>query len=149
MAISIYTDGSALAHKNHSKYQYGGFACVFIVNNEVKKTISKGVYPAKIGMTELLGCLTALKVLAKDQRATLYLDSKYVIHCFTKGWLKSWERQGWPDRVKNLEIMRSLLDEYRKFPIGALVFKHVKGHSNNENPDSPIAGQYRAPKLAI
>jgi ribonuclease HI len=129
--INIYTDGSALAHNNHPDFEKGGFACVFVVGDEVRKVISKGVYPAKTGMCELLGVLTALKVLSKDQSAVICSDSMYVLNGFLKGWLKSWEKQGWPARIKNQEIQKALLNEYRKFPIGAIKFKHVKGHQGN------------------
>jgi len=139
MSISIYTDGSAIANKNHLKNGQGGFGVAFYVNKKLKKTISKGVYPAKIGMVELLGILTALKVLAKDQRATIYSDSKYALNCFNKNWLRKWEREGWPVRVKNVEIMKFLLNEHRKFYNGNLEFKHVRGHTGvegNEVADS-------------
>lgn len=130
--IEIFTDGSAVAFKKAKSYQMGGFGVAFYVNTELKKTISKGVYPAKIGMTELLGILTALKVLAKNQRAVICSDSKYALNCFNKNWLKNWERDGWPVRIKNIEIMKSLLSEYRKFPRGSLEFVHVRGHTNIE-----------------
>jgi len=124
--IEIYTDGSC-----YYKTKYGGFGIAFIVNGEVKKTVSKGIFPSTTGVSELLGCLTALKILDKDQKAIIFCDSKYVINCFNLYWLKSWEREGWPDRLKNIDILKRLFLEYNKFSKGNLIFEHIKGHKDN------------------
>jgi len=128
--IEIYTDGSAVSRKgeNHMK---GGFGIVFMVNGEIKKTISKGYYPTKIGRMELMAVLNALKILDVSQKATIYSDSMYCLNCFLKNWLKGWEKQGWPERIKNQDILKPLLNEYRKFPPNSIKFTHVKGHMGN------------------
>lgn len=144
MSIEIYTDGSALAKRNHPKNGFGGLGIIFIIDGEVKKTVSRGYYPTKIGRMELKAVYLALRILAKDQTATIYSDSMYVINCFKKSWLKNWERDCWPVRIKNQDILKPLLEEYRKFRPNAIRFKHVKGHNGNEyNELADEAASYR------
>lgn len=130
--IEIYTDGSAVARKGAENNMKGGFGVVFTIDGEIKKTISKGMYPTKTGRMELMAILSALKILAKDQKAVIFSDSMYCISCFNKGWLKNWERNNWPERIKNKDILQLLLYEYRKFRPRSIIFKHVKGHSGNK-----------------
>lgn len=138
MAISIYTDGSVLARRGHINDRKGGLGVVFVVNGKVKKIISIGYSNTNISRMELLAVLTALKILAKDQQATIYSDSMYAVNCFKKKWLKKWEKQNWEDISKeggqrtNSDILVQLLEEYRKFPGWAIKFEHVKGHGTNK-----------------
>ena len=136
--INIYTDGSAVANPKYEHCGEGGFAVVFTIDGEIKKEISEGWFPTKTGRMELRAILKALKILSKDQKATIISDSMYCINCFQKNWLRSWEREGWPVRIKNIDILKELLVEFRKFPMGSIKFKHIKGHTGdrfNERAD--------------
>lgn len=128
MGIEVFTDGSANANKNNLGYRKGGCAVVFTVNGEVKKTFNKGFFPTKTGRMELYAVLFALRMLAKNQKAIILSDSMYCVNCFNKGWLVSWEKQCWPDRLKNIDLLKKLLNEYRKFPPSYIKLRHVKGH---------------------
>ena len=46
--------------------------------------------------------------------------------------MKNWELNGWPPMIKNIDILKKLLNEFRKFPKGNIKLKHVKGHNGNE-----------------
>lgn len=142
--ISIYTDGSAIARKGTKNHMKGGLGIVFIIDGEVKKTVSRGYYPTRIGRMELKAIHLALRILAKDQTATIHSDSMYAINCFKKSWLKNWERDCWPARIKNQDILKPLLEEYRKFRPNAIRFRHVKGHNGNKyNELADEAASYR------
>lgn len=126
--IEIFTDGSALAKKGHVDYQKGGCAAIFYSNGEEIKRFSRGFYPTKIGRMELMAVLLALKLLSKGQEAIIFSDSMYAVNCFNKKWLEGWEMQNWPDRIKNKDLLKDILEEYRKFRKGNIRLKHVKGH---------------------
>lgn len=126
--IEIYTDGSAVAAGEN--IGRGGYGVVFTINGEVKKTIGKGFQNTKTGRMELSAALKALKILRKDQKATIISDSMYVVNTFEERWIFRWEMQGWS--CKNSDIMKELLEEYKKFPPRSIRFKHVKGHSGNK-----------------
>lgn len=130
--ISIYTDGSAVANTKYEHCGKGGFGIVFVVDGEVKKTISEGYFPTKTGRMELKAVLRALKTLSKDQKAIIRSDSMYVVNCFNRNWLWNWNNEGWPARIKNQDILKLLLKEYKKFPNGNIKFKHIKGHNGDE-----------------
>jgi ribonuclease HI len=130
--IKIYTDGSALAKYGHPNDMKGGFGIVFTINGIIKKKISKGFFPTKTGRMELKAILTALEILSKDQKAIIYSDSMYALNCFLDNRLKKWERFCWPNEIKNQDILKKLLSEYRKFSPNAIKFKHIKGHTGNE-----------------
>lgn len=137
--FEIYTDGSSVAKKDHPSYRKGGCGVVFMENGEVIKTFSRGFFPTKTGRQELYAILFALKMLSKDQEAIILSDSMYCINLFHKRWLQGWEKQNWPNRIKNQDLLKDILIEYRKFPKGNLRFSHVKGHSGiegNEKADS-------------
>lgn len=136
--VSVFTDGSAVAKSNHPFYGYGGMAAVFVVDGKVTQIIHKGYRNTKTGRMELRAALTALQVTSKDQALTVYSDSKYVVNTFMEGWITRWELDGWP--CKNVDLMKLLLTEYRKFRPSTVKFRHVKGH--NGNRFNELADQY-------
>lgn len=127
--ISIYTDGSANASSSSPYYRLGGMAAVFVIEGRVIRIIHKGYSNTKTGRMELRAALTALQVLEKDQIATIYSDSEYVVKSFTEHRIERWEREGWP--CANADLMKELLGEFRKFRVGAVKFCHIKGHSGH------------------
>jgi ribonuclease HI len=143
--LKIYTDGSALSKKDHPNSRKGGIGIVMYSDNQIIKKISKGYSNTTVSRMELKAIETALKALSKDQKAIIYSDSQYCVFSFLKKWLWKWEKQGWVDISKvggkrlNHDLLKSLLDEYRKFPEGNIEFVHVKGHKGlegNELADS-------------
>lgn len=125
--IDIYTDGSAVVHETNKGK--GGMSVVFVINDGVRKVISRGYIKTKTGRMELIAALTALKVLKKDQKAVIHPDSMYVVNTFNERWIYRWRDNGWS--CKNSDIMKELIKEYEKFPKGNIKFKHVKGHNGN------------------
>lgn len=126
--IEIYTDGSAVVSGKNKGL--GGFGVVFTINGKVKKVMNGGYKNTKTGRMELTAVLKALKILSKDQSATIFSDSMYVVNTFSKNWILKWKRSGWP--CKNKDLMQKLLIEFLKFPKGSVSFVHVKGHSGNK-----------------
>ena len=144
MAIEIYTDGSAVGLKYTKSYMRGGLGIAFFVDGKLRKIVSRGFYPTRIGRMELMSILIALRILVKDQTALIRSDSMYAINCFQKSWLKNWERDCWPSRIKNQDILKPLLEEYRKFRPNAIKFKHVPGHQGVEgNEVADLLASYR------
>lgn len=132
MKIDIYTDGSAVAKATSGNYMKGGMGVVFISNGELMHQISTGYFPTKTGRMEIMAVLTALKTLKKNQKATIHSDSMYVVNCFNEKWLEKWEHKLWPSHIKNKDLLKPLLEEYRKFPLGSIKLKHIKGHNGNQ-----------------
>ena len=114
--IVIYTDGSANANSKSQGYRLGGIGVVFMIDGEVKLTISKGYKNTKTGRMELTAALTALQTLDKSSKAVIYCDSEYVVKSFTENRIDKWALEGWT--CQNADLMKKLYDEFYKFKPG-------------------------------
>lgn len=140
--ITVYTDGSAVAKSNSPYYRLGGMAAVFVEDGRVIQIIHKGYRNTKTGRMELRAALIALQSISKDHPVIIYCDSQYVVKTFSEHWIEGWERNGWP--CKNVDLMKELLKEYRRFRPGMVKFRHVKGHNGNQYNE--LADQYASYK---
>lgn len=65
-------------------------------------------------------------------------DSTYVVNCFRDRWWEGWLARGWHNSAKkpvaNRDLWEPLVDAYRAHP-GRVVFRWVKGHSNDPMND--------------
>jgi ribonuclease HI len=126
--IIIYTDGGARFNPGP-----GGFGVV-IIENSIRREFSGGYRLTTNNRMELMGCIVALRQLDKVTKAvTLYSDSQYVVNGISKGWARSWRRNGWVKSDKqpavNPDLWAQLLDLTEGMTID---FRWVKGHSGNE-----------------
>lgn len=124
--VTIYTDGACSGNPGR-----GGYGIVLLYG-AWRKEISKGYSHTTNNRMELMGVIAALKALKEPCSVTLYSDSKYVIDSVTKGWVYTWQKNGWikSDKKKalNADLWRQLLPllEYHRV---SLVW--VKGHADN------------------
>jgi ribonuclease HI len=88
---------------------------------------------------ELSGVVHGLRTLKRPCRVRVHLDSTYVQHAFTNGWLVRWQRNGWmtleKQPVKNRELWQALLAEVARHEIE---WVKVAGHAGvklNERVD--------------
>ena len=92
--VKIYTDGACA--NNPGK---GGYGIVLMYKKEngdvVQKNLSKGFEMTTNNRMELLAVIDALNSLKAPCEIELYSDSKYVVDSVTKGWAKSWQKNGW------------------------------------------------------
>lgn len=107
-------------------------------NNEMELT----------AMLEALKYANAVFSAAHSEKETtprasidIYSDSAYVVSCFEDKWYVGWERNGWINSqkqpVKNQELWRALLAEYRKM-LGrgdSLNIRKIKGHISGGEAD--------------
>nr|MBF0223767.1 ribonuclease HI [Desulfobulbaceae bacterium] len=125
--IRIYTDGGSINNPGP-----GGYGAV-IVEGENCREISGGFSRTTNNRMELMGCIVALQELERrDLSITLYSDSKYVVNGITKGWAKSWRKNGWIKSDKkpavNPDLWGQLLELTEELSI---TFQWVKGHAGN------------------
>ena len=135
MTYRIYTDGSTRG--NGKENAVGGWAFV-VVNEDDQVIYSK--WGAEVGTTnqrmELTAAYEGLELatlIAAGGRIQLYTDSAYLHNCYTQGWYKNWQANGWKTagkkEVKNIDLWQELLIEMEKHEI---IFHWVKGHDGNE-----------------
>ncbi len=82
---------------------------------------------------ELLGVIDALALLREPCDVTLYSDSQYVVNALTKGWAKSWKKNGWrrsnKEPAQNPDLWEKLLTLCEEHTVRCI---WVKGHADNE-----------------
>lgn len=147
--VEIYTDGGTRGNGNENAIGGYGVYLKYIVNGGLVKELElKG---GAIGVTnnimELQGAIEGLKAMKnKNIEIHMYLDSRYVIDGFSKGWIVNWKRNGWKTAnkkdVKNKELWQELDLEYNKFT--NLTLHWVKGHNDNEGNEraDALANEY-------
>jgi ribonuclease HI len=127
--VEIYTDGACSGNPG-----LGGWGALLLFKGK-KKEISGYLENTTNIQMELLDSIEALKSLKKSCKVTLYTDSTYLHKGITE-WIYNWEKNNWRKSdnkpVKNAELWRKLQQEIKKHDI---IWKWVKGHSNNEGND--------------
>ncbi len=133
MHVVIYSDGSARGNPDGP----GGYGAVIQYTDARgvlhEKELSEGFNPTTNNRMELLGAITALEALNRPCEVDLYSDSSYLINAFQKGWLDSWQRNGWKTaakaRVKNQDLWKRMLQAADRHQI---TWHWVKGHAGEE-----------------
>lgn len=124
--VEIFTDGACSGNPGP-----GGWGAVLRYNGQEKR-ISGGEAHTTNNRMEMTGVVEALRQLKEPCEVVLTSDSKYVCDAITKGWAKSWKRNGWRKADKKpalnsdlWEILLALLDTHR------VTVKWVKGHAGH------------------
>ena len=124
--VDIYTDGGSKPNPGP-----GGYAAVLLFG-EKRKEISKAFRKTTNNRMELSAAIAGLEALQFSCKVTLYTDSKYLADGISKGWAKSWRRNGWVqgDKTKaiNPDLWAKLLDLCETHKV---TFEWVRGHSGN------------------
>jgi ribonuclease HI len=121
MNIEIYTDGSCRASG------IGGVGIVWLVNGKFVKDYSKRFENVTNNIMELKAIGKALASIKKPiESLTIYTDSEYSIGVLTNS---KWNPK------KNVQLINEIkkqIEETQKLVKEKIVFKHVKGHADNE-----------------
>ncbi len=130
--VNIWTDGSC----NNATHDKGGYGVVMEFMNESKKKFNVEYIGGSFSNTtssrmELMGVISSLKRVTPNYRCLVHCDNRYVVDSFMKGWVFTWEKQGWLERV-NKDLWIDFLKEYRKFPKNHIVLRWIKGHAKNK-----------------
>lgn len=131
--VEIFTDGACSGNPGP-----GGFGAVLRYNG-VEKEISGGEASTTNNRMELSGVIEALRVLKEPCEVILCSDSKYVCDAITKGWAKSWQKNGWRKADKkpalNADLWETLLPLLEKHKVTVNWVKGHAGHPENERCD--------------
>ena len=130
MKYIIYTDGACSGNPGP-----GGWGAVIVDENKKQNNISGRVNDTTNNRMELMAPIMALKKIRSKADVVIFTDSTYVKNGITE-WIKKWEKNGWKSTnkkpVKNKDLWIKLNDLCQK---NKVVWKWVKGHSNNKYND--------------
>ena len=89
---------------------------------------------------ELMGAIAALERLREPCEVTLTSDSRYLVDAVTKGWAKSWRRNGWRKADKspalNSDLWARLLELLEIHRVTFIWVRGHVGHPYNERCDA-------------
>ena len=137
MNYSIYTDGAC--SNNGKEKAVGGFAFIVLNSEDVLKyEYAMRIENATNNICELsavLGACAFFDVYAsREDVATIYSDSAYIINCITQKWYKKWQTNGWRNSkrepVANRELWERLIPYFEN---SRFSFEKVKGHSGEKD----------------
>ena len=135
--VEIITDGACSGNPGP-----GGWGAILRCNG-TEKELSGGEKDTTNNRMELTAVISALKALKYPCEVTVTTDSKYVYESVTKGWVYSWQKNGWRKADKKPALNPDLWSELLTLlDMHNVTFVWVKGH--NEHPENE-----RCDRLAV
>ncbi len=139
--VYIYTDGACSGNPGA-----GGWGAILKYGAH-EKELSGAENPTTNNRMELTAVISALAALKEPCKAIITTDSKYVVDGVTKGWAKSWKKNGWIKSDKKPALNADLWEELlRLLEIHSYEFVWVKGHAGhpeNERCDALAVKGYK------
>ncbi|MBR7060960.1 MAG: ribonuclease HI, partial [Eubacterium sp.] len=123
----------------------GGWGAVLVYNGKEKELSGFNAQTTNNRM-ELTAVIEALKALKEPCSVTLTTDSKYVCDAVNKGWVFSWEANGWRKADKkpalNVDLWEELLALLEEHEVEFIWVKGHDGHKYNERCDKLAVDEY-------
>jgi ribonuclease HI len=145
--VSIYTDGACSGNPGP-----GGWAAILVAGGH-RKELARGYRRTTNNRMELRAVIEGLKALKRPSRVTLWSDSKYVVESIERGWVKSWQRNGWRKADKKPALNVDLWEELLALLVLHQVrFRWLKGHAEhpeNTRADELAVAAIRSPDLEV
>ncbi len=139
--VEIFTDGACSGNPGP-----GGWGAILRYKG-TEKEISGGAPETTNNRMELMGVISALKLLKEPCEVTLCTDSQYVANALERGWAKNWQKNGWMRNKKepalNPDLWQELLTLYDKHKVTIVWVKGHNGHPENERCDKLAVAEYQ------
>ena len=139
--IEIYTDGACSGNPGP-----GGWGAVLVYNGK-EKELSGSEKNTTNNRMELTAVIMALNALNQPCEVKLTTDSKYVCDAVNKGWVYSWEKNGWRKSDKkpalNVDLWKELLSLLENHKVEFIWVKGHNGHKYNEICDALAVKEYQ------
>ena len=137
--VEIYTDGACRGNPGK-----GGWGAVLIYRG-LEKELSGGEVETTNNRMELSAVIAALSALKEPCEVTLTTDSQYVVNAIEKGWLATWQTNGWKKSGKgavlNVDLWQKLVVLLEKHDVSFVWVRGHNGHPYNERCDK-LATEY-------
>lgn len=125
--VILYTDGACSGNPGP-----GGYGAIIIYNG-IEKEVSGGEKETTNNKMELMAVIKGLEMLKEPCEVDIYSDSAYVVNSIEKGWIYTWQKNGWKkadkSKVKNIDLWERLLNLMDTHKVK---FLKVKGHADDE-----------------
>ncbi len=143
--VDVFTDGACQGNPGP-----GGWGAILRYNG-VEKELSGGDPETTNNRMELMAVISALEALKEPCEVTLCSDSQYVCNAISKGWARSWKKNGWrrgnKEPALNPDLWELLLQQLDRHHVTVNWVKGHAGHPENERCDRlAVAAAERAKK---
>ena len=139
--VEIFTDGACSGNPGP-----GGWGVVLRYGDR-EKELSGGEKNTTNNRMELTAAIKGLSALKEKCIVRLVTDSKYVADGITKGWARSWRKNGWRKADKKPALNPDLWEELlRLIEFHEVTVEWVKGHAGhpeNERCDALAVEFYK------
>ena len=137
--VELFTDGACSGNPGP-----GGWGAMLRYHG-VEKELSGGEANTTNNRMELSAAIEGLAALKESCQVTLTSDSKYLTDGVTKGWARSWKRNGWRKADKkpalNADLWDRLLTQLDRHDVKIVWVKGHAGHPENERCDALAVAQ--------
>ena len=124
--VTLYTDGACSGNPGP-----GGWGAILEYMGH-EQELSGGEKNTTNNRMELTAVIEALSALKEPCAVTLTTDSKYVVDAIEKGWVYSWQRNGWRKADKKPALNPDLWDRLLTLlSQHEYEFEWVKGHAGH------------------
>ena len=125
-SVDIFTDGACSGNPGP-----GGWGAVLRFAGK-EKELSGGEENTTNNRMELTAVIKALEALKEPCEVRLVTDSKYVADGLTKGWARSWQKNGWRKADKKPALNSDLWERLLTLTdIHGVTVEWVKGHAGH------------------
>lgn len=128
-SVELFTDGACSGNPGP-----GGWGAILRFNG-VEKELSGGEALTTNNRMEMLAAIRGLEALKKPCIVALYTDSKYLQQGVHE-WMAGWKAKGWPDRIKNQDLWKTLDGLLQIHDVRLHWIKGHAGHPENERCDA-------------
>lgn len=139
--VELFTDGACSGNPGP-----GGWGAILRYGNK-EKELCGGEKDTTNNRMELTAVIAGLSALKEPCNVKITTDSKYVCDGITKGWAKSWQKNGWRKADKkpalNTDLWQKLLDLLDVHNVEFFWVKGHAGHSENERCDALAVNYYK------
>lgn len=131
--VELFTDGACSGNPGK-----GGWGAV-LRYGQSERELSGGEKSTTNNRMELKAVIMGLKALKEPCHVTLTTDSKYVSDGLSKGWARSWQKNGWRKADKKPALNPDLWEELLRLTdihdVDIVWVKGHAGHPENERCD--------------
>lgn len=142
--VSLFTDGACSGNPGK-----GGWAAIIKTKNEKNIKIEKlsGAYEKTTNnRMELMALIRGLENITEGISIDFYSDSQYIINALTKGWIQSWQKNGWrtsnKKAVANRDLWEKVIFLTSKLQLNPIWVRGHDGHPENEECDEMAVAAY-------
>ena len=131
--VELFTDGACSGNPGK-----GGWGAV-LRYGQSERELSGGEKSTTNNRMELTAVIMGLKALKEPCHVTLTTDSKYVSDGLSRGWARSWQKNGWRKADKKPALNPDLWEELLRLTdihdVDIVWVKGHAGHPENERCD--------------